>query len=101
MIKYVLIAAGVVTCAFWGGVIRWLHKEDRLTVSHILVIWMVATGTLMGAASYYLAYLDKTATLETLSRYVMVETVAASAGYFIKSGVENINKNKSTQKRDL
>lgn len=84
---------------FWGWVIRWLHTTGKLTMSHILVIWMVATGTVMGGASYYLAYRGITATLETLSRYVMVETVAGTAGYFIKSGFENVKKNNNN--RDL
>ena len=75
--------------AFWGWVIRWLYIVKRLTFSHILVIWLVASGTVMSGASYYLAYREIVATLETLSRYVMVETVAGSAGYFLKAGIEN------------
>ena len=62
--------------AIWGWVIRWLYTDKRLTVSHILVIWMVWTGTILSGASYYLAYKGLTANLETLSRYIMVEVVA-------------------------
>ena len=69
--------------------IHWLYKDGRITFSHVLVIWLVASGTVMSGASYYLAYRGITSTLETLSRYVMVETVAGSAGYFLKSAVEN------------
>lgn len=71
-----------------GWCIRWLYKSGRLTLSHILVIWMVWTGTVLGGASYYLSYIGKTANLETLSRYIMVEVVAGVGGYFVKSGVE-------------
>lgn len=93
----VLVVAG--TAAFWGWVIRWLWKDGRITLSHILVIWMVATGTLLGGASYYFAYRGIDANLETLSRYIMVEVVAGIGGYFIKSGVEYVsrNKNRSTE----
>ena len=87
--------------AFWGWVIYWLHSSGRITFSHILVIWLVASGTIMSGASYYLAYREITATLETLSRYVMVETVAGSAGYFIKSAVENATNIITNKKRDM
>lgn len=76
--------------AGWGWVIRWRYVSGGLTVSHILVIWMVWTGTILGGASYYLAYRGLNSDLETLSRYVMVEVVAGIGGYFIKSGVENV-----------
>lgn len=89
----VLVVAG--TAAFWGWVIRWLWKDGRITLSHILVIWMVATGTLLGGASYYFAYRGIDANLETLSRYIMVEVVAGIGGYFIKSGVEYVSRNKN------
>lgn len=84
----ILFVAG--SGAFWGWVILWLWKDGRITLSHILVIWMVWTGTILGGASYYLAYRGITANLETLSRYVMVEVVAGIGGYFVKSGVENV-----------
>lgn len=86
--------------AFWGWVLRWLYRDGRMTVSHILVIWLTASSTVMTAASYYLAYRGVTAVLETLSRYVMVETVAGSAGYFIKSALENTRRS-GLGKRDL
>lgn len=89
----VLVVAG--TAAFWGWVIRWLWKDGRMTLSHILVIWMVGTGTLLGGASYYFAYRGIDANLETLSRYIMVEVVAGIGGYFIKSGVEYVSRNKN------
>lgn len=89
----VLVVAG--TAAFWGWVIRWLWRDGRITLSHILVIWMVATGTLLGGASYYFAYRGIDANLETLSRYIMVEVVAGIGGYFIKSGVEYVSRSKN------
>lgn len=89
----VLAVAG--TAAFWGWVIRWLWRDGRITLSHILVIWMVATGTLLGGASYYFAYRGIDANLETLSRYIMVEVVAGIGGYFIKSGVEYVSRNQN------
>lgn len=93
-LEAVLIAfvTGSGTC--WGWTIRWLWKDGRITLSHILVIWMVWTGTILGGASYYLAYRGLTSDLETLSRYVMVEVVAGIGGYFVKSGVENVLKSK-------
>jgi len=99
----VLVLGICCVAAFWGWVISWLHADGRLTLSHVIVIWLVASGTVMGGASYYLAYREITATLETLSRYVMVETVAGSAGYFLKSAIENaigISK-ASSVKRDM
>lgn len=96
----ILIFGVVCVAAFWGWVLRWLYRDGRMTVSHILVIWLTASGTVMTAASYYLAYRGVTAVLETLSRYVMVETVAGSAGYFIKSALENTRRS-GLGKRDL
>ena len=98
----ILVIAG--SAAAWGWVVRWLWKDGRITMSHIFAIWMVWTGTIMGGASYYLAYRGFTANLETLSRYVMVEVVAGVGGYFVKSGVENAIgtlSSKSGEKRDL
>lgn len=98
----ILVIAG--SAAAWGWVVRWLWKDGRITMSHIFAIWMVWTGTIMGGASYYLAYRGITANLETLSRYVMVEVVAGVGGYFVKSGVENVIgtlSSKNSVKRDL
>lgn len=98
----ILVIAG--SAAAWGWVVRWLWIDGRITMSHIFAIWMVWTGTIMGGASYYLAYREITANLETLSRYVMVEVVAGVGGYFVKSGVENVIgtlSSKSGGKRDL
>lgn len=99
-LEALVMLAIILSAGFWGWVIRWLWTDGRITVSHILCIWIVWTGTLMGAMSYYLAYRGITANLETLSRYVMVEVVAGVGGYFIKSAVENVAK-KSESKKDL
>ena len=91
-----ILVLGIICVAiFWGWVLRWLYADGRITFSHILVIWLMASGTVMGGASYYLALRGFTDTLETLARYVMVETVAGSAGYFIKSTMENIMSRKA------
>ncbi|MDR0946250.1 MAG: hypothetical protein LBM87_00690 [Ruminococcus sp.] len=87
----ILIAVSGITVAA-GMLIRYLHKNNKLTLSHILVIYLVATGTILGGLSYYFAFIELTNTLEQLSKYIMIETVAGSAGYFIKAGFENINK---------
>lgn len=103
-LEAVVMLAIILSAAFWGWVIRWLWKDGRITLSHIFGIWLVWTGTLMGAMSYYLAYRGITANLETLSRYVMVEVVAGVGGYFIKSAVENVakrTKRKVRTKKDL
>ncbi len=89
-LETVLVMVVTASALAWGWVIRWLYKDGRITVSHILVIWMVWTGTVMGGASYYLAYRGITNDLETLSRYIMVEVVAGVGGYFVKSGIENV-----------
>ena len=95
----ILVVAG--TAAGWGWVLRWLWADGRITLSHILVIWMVWTGTILGGASYYLAYRGLSADLETLSRYVMVEVVAGVGGYFVKSGVEFVVRGKTTAQTDV
>lgn len=91
-LEAMLILFIAISGAIWGWVIRWLYQDQRLTLSHILVIWMVWTGTILGGASYYLSYKGLTANLETLSRYIMVEVVAGVGGYFVKSGFENITR---------
>ena len=70
--------------------------DGRITFSHVLVVWLMASGTVMGGASYYLAFRGVTDTLETLAHYVMVETVAGSAGYLAKSTMENVLGSKKT-----
>lgn len=94
LIKYyslqgIFIFGVACVAAFWGWVIRWLYVDGRLTVSHLLVIWLVATGTIMGAAPYFFVAEGLTVTLENLSKYIMVEVVAGSVGYFLKAGVEH------------
>ena len=86
-----ILILGIISVAvFWGWVLRWLYADGRITFSHVLVIWLMASGTVMGGASYYLALRGFTDTLESLARYVMVETVAGSAGYLAKSTMENV-----------
>ena len=85
---------------FWGWVLRWLYTDGRITFSHVLVIWLMASGTVMGGASYYLALRGITDTLETLAHYVMVETVAGSAGYLAKSTMENVMGRKNPPGQD-
>lgn len=72
----ILILGIIGVAVFWGWVLRWLYTDGRITFSHVLVIWLMASGTVMGGASYYLALRGITDTLETLAHYVMVETVA-------------------------
>lgn len=102
LILFIALSAGG-----WGWVLRWLWHDGRITLSHILVIWMVWTGTVLSGASYYLAYRGLGADLETLSRYIMVEVVAGVGGYFIKSGIENVvgmrnNKSEESEvKKDI
>ncbi|MBR2266499.1 MAG: hypothetical protein IJ882_07570 [Paludibacteraceae bacterium] len=88
-LEAMLILFLVASAAIFGWITKWLATSKRLTVSHLLVLWIVWTGTVLSGTSYYLAYRGMTANLETLSRYIMVEVVAGAVGYFIKSGVEN------------
>lgn len=103
-LEAILLLFVALSAAGWGWVIRWLWIDGRITLSHILVVWMVWTGTVLSGASYYLAYRGLSADLETLSRYIMVEVVAGVGGYFVKSGVENVVGTKSSKadiKKDL
>lgn len=98
----IVVLVSCSAAAFWGLVLRWLYKDGRLTVSHIIGIWLILAGTLMGGASYYLAYRGISANLETLSRYALVDVAAGAGGYMIKSGFENAIKiKKSDDRRDL
>lgn len=105
-LEAMLILFVVASAAVFGWITKWLASDGRLTVSHLLVLWMVWTGTVLSGTSYYLAYRGMTANLETLSRYIMVEVVAGATGYFIKSGVENTAErlkphNDDDDKKDL
>lgn len=93
-LEAVLLSFIALSSVAWGWVVHWLHKDGRITFSHILTIWLVLTGTILGGCSYYLSFKGISYNLEELSRYVMVETVAAPAGYFIKSAVENVFSSK-------
>lgn len=99
-LEAMLIFFIALSAAGWGWVLRWLWADGRITLSHILVIWMVWTGTVLSGASYYLAYRGINADLETLSRYIMVEVVAGVGGYFAKSGVENVVGTRGAKKTD-
>jgi len=89
-LEAVLISFIALSSVAWGWVVHWLYTDGRITFSHILTIWLVLTGTILGGCSYYLSFKGISYNLEELSRYVMVETVAAPAGYFIKSAVEHV-----------
>ncbi len=97
----ILILGIIGVAVFWGWVLRWLYTDGRITFSHVLVIWLMASGTVMGGASYYLALRGITDTLETLAHYVMVETVAGSAGYLAKSTMENVMGRKNPPGQDV
>lgn len=99
-LEAMLILFVVTSAAIFGWITKWLATSKKLTVSHLLVLWMVWTGTILSGTSYYLAYRGMTANLETLSRYIMVEVVAGASGYFIKSGVENTAERLKARKRD-
>ena len=99
-LEAMLILFVVTSAAIFGWITKWLATSKKLTVSHLLVLWMVWTGTILSGTSYYLAYRGMTANLETLSRYIMVEVVAGASGYFIKSGVENTAERLKARKHD-
>ncbi len=92
-----LILFIALSAAGWGWVLRRLWVDGRITLSRIIVIWVVWTGTVLSAASCCLAYRGLSADLETLSRYIMVEVVAGVGGYFAKSGVEHVVGMRSTR----
>ena len=97
----ILILGIVCVAVFWGWVLRWLYTDGRIAFSHVLVIWLMASGTVMGGASYYLALRGITDTLETLAHYAMVEMVAGSTGYLAKSTMENVMGRKSPPSQDV
>ena len=44
-----ILILGIISVAvFWGWVLRWLYTDGRITFSHVLVIWLMASGTVMG-----------------------------------------------------
>ena len=93
-LESVIVLCVVIGSGFWGWMIKWLYDNDRLTVSHLIAIWVIFTGTMFSGASYYLAYRGIDNNLETLSHYIMVEVVAVIAGYYMKSGTEAIARHK-------
>jgi hypothetical protein len=83
------IAISILGGIFWGWIIYWLYQDGRITFSHIITIWMVFTGTLFLAYSYFLAARQVTETLSDLSKYIAIYVISTPAGYFLKSGIEN------------
>jgi predicted nucleic acid-binding Zn finger protein len=90
---YILAIASI--CTACGYFVRWLHKDGRITVSHIIAVWIVGTGTIFLLSNYYLAYRGIAANLETLGRYIAVEMVAGVFGYYGKSLGEKVSANKA------
>lgn len=67
-------------------------KDNSLSFTKKIVLFLLINAELQTWASYILAYLDKVEVVKELSIQVVITILGAVATYFIKSLVENISK---------
>ena len=81
--------------AFMGWAIWLLNCQNKLTVSHIIVLWLIVNGTCVLWGVLYLAATGAEQIAETLGRYVVTELLGTIGFFLAKSTVENLSINNS------
>ena len=94
---YGLKAVLVFCVLIFAGALIWISKylasKGKLDTSKIVIFILIFVGTIMSAASYYLAYIGRSEIAENLSKAALVELVAPAVIFLLKSLVENLSIN--------
>lgn len=85
----------MVSGGFLGWMLYLLYVQQKLTFSHIVVLWLIVNGTCVLWGVLYLAATGAEQIAETLGRYVVTELLGTVGVALTKSTVENLSKNNS------
>lgn len=77
----------------FGLCIRWLYKDGRLRLSHIIVLWIMLSGTGIMCGTLFLADAGKQQIAESLAATVASTMIAEAIGYAAGSAVEHVTQN--------
>jgi len=80
----------VCIAALFAICVRWLYKDGRLRLSHIIVLWVMLSGTAIMASTVFLAYIGSAQIAESLSATVASTMIAEAIGYAASSAGEHI-----------
>lgn len=94
-VRTLFVWVAMISGAFLGWLLLWLHSTERMTFSHVLVAWLVVNGTCLLWGVMYLAVTGAENIAETLGRYVVTELLGTVGVSLAKSIVENLSKNNS------
>lgn len=92
-VRTLFVWVAIISGAFLGWLLLWLHSTERMTFSHIIVAWLVVNGTCLLWGVMYLAVTGAENIAETLGRYVVTELLGTVGVSLAKSIVENLSKN--------
>lgn len=94
-IRLLFALVTLVSGAFLGWLLCWLHDCGALTYSHVIVSWLIVNGTCVLWGVLYLAAVGAEQIAETLGRYVVTELLGTVGFALAKATVENLSKNNS------
>ena len=94
-VRLLFLCVIFISGAFLGWLIWWLHDNDKMVFSHILVAWLIVNGTCLLWGVMYLAVTDHGNIAETLGRYIVTELLGTIGVSLAKSTFENLSKNNS------
>ena len=94
-IRLLFALVTLVSGAFLGWLLCWLHDCVALTYSHVIVSWLIVNGTCVLWGVLYLAAVGAEQIAETLGRYVVTELLGTVGFALAKATVENLSKNNS------
>lgn len=87
----VVMASG----GFLGWMLLMLYERNKLTFSHVIVLWLIVNGTCVMWGVLYLAATGAEQIAETLGRYVVTELLGTVGFALAKHTVENLSINNS------
>ena len=94
-VRFLFAVAVMISGAFMGWMLYLLHVHQKMTFSHIIVLWLIVNGTCMLWGVLYLAVTGAEQIAETLGRYIVTELLGTSIAALVKHTVENVSKNNS------
>jgi FtsH-binding integral membrane protein len=79
--------------AIFGMCVSWLYKDGRLRLSHIIVLWIMLSGTAIMCSTVWLAYIGSAQIAESLAATVASTMIAEAIGYAAGSAAEHVTQN--------
>ena len=100
-IRLLFALVTMISGAFLGWLLHWLHSRNNLTYSHAIVAWLIVNGTCVMWGVLYLAATGAQQIAETLGRYVVTELLGTAGFALAKNTVENLSKNNSWPDKEI